>query len=174
MKFLTKNYFQHQHYHTQFVVVYYNGKKITLDKAKTLISANAALANTSVVSTAVSINTNATSTNPTNLVAIKDTTTTKTAVDKTGIIFKVQLGAYKNDVPVDIVNKLLDAVTDGSLQHTKDNDGLTIYTSGNFTDYKSANAYKDALIAKGITDAFVIAYQKGVKISVAKAVELLK
>lgn len=157
-----------------FVVVYNDGKKITLAEAKTLLSNNSPVANTGNTATNTTTAQNTSTINKTAVVIPKDSTINTVAIDKSGIVFKVQLGAYKNDVPVDIVNKFLDVVTDGSLQHSKDNDGLTTYTSGNFTDYKSANDYKSLLVSKGITDAFVIAFQKGVKISIAKAIELLK
>jgi hypothetical protein len=46
---------------------------------------------------------------------------------------------------------------------------MTVYISGSFKDYKSASDYKNAVIEKGVKDAFVIAYYYGKKISVAEA-----
>lgn len=132
-----------------FVVVYYNGNKITMAEAKTLLTENVTLA------------------------GLTNTTYTE-IIDKSGIIYKVQLGAYKNDVPVDVVNQFLDNIAGNNLEHNMNNDGLTVYTSGNFKDYDSANNFKNTLVSKGMKDAFVVAFQNGQKISVAKAIELLK
>ena len=96
------------------------------------------------------------------------------AADKTGIIFKVQMGAFKLDVPINTVNQFLDLVTGNVLEHGLNDQGLTIYTAGKFTDYKSANDFKTLLVSKGIADAFVIAFQHGKKIDLNIAIELLK
>ena len=75
-----------------FVVVYYNGKKITYAEAKTLLAANTALATTAnnTANTAVLVNNNQGKTNVT-----VDTTKVVTAADKTGIIFMVSLELTK-------------------------------------------------------------------------------
>ena len=139
-----------------FVVVYYNGNKITMAEAKTLLTENAPLAGVT------NNETTATQANTTEI------------IDKSGIVYKVQLGAYKNDVPVDVVNQFLDNIAGNNLEHNMNNDGLTVYTSGNFKDYDSANNFKNTLVSKGMKDAFVVAFQNGQKISVTKAIELLK
>jgi len=141
-----------------FVVVYNNGNKITMAEAETLLTENATLAgitNTIYETTATQAN-------------------TTEIIDKSGIVYKVQLGAYKNDVPVDVVNQFLDNIAGNNLEHNMNNDGLTVYTSGNFKDYDSANNFKNTLVSKGMKDAFVVAFQNGQKISVTKAIELLK
>ncbi len=136
-----------------FVVAYNDGKELTIYEARNLATNNAApLANT----TATTAN-----------------LTTTTSADKTGIVFKVQLGAFTKDVPAEVVNQLLDLVATNGLEHGKNDEGLTVYTTGNFTDMNSANELKASLVEKGIKDAFVTAYQHGNRISVTKAIELL-
>ncbi|MFH0864728.1 MAG: hypothetical protein V1904_00935 [Bacteroidota bacterium] len=145
-----------------FVVVYYNGKKITFAEAKTLQAGNANIAiannNTTV---------NNTTTNTT-------TTTTNTTTVNIDISFKVQVGAYKKEVPIDIINQWLDVAVSNGLEHYVNETGLTIYTSGNFKDYNAANEYKNTLVTKGLTDAYIVAFKGKEKIAVTKAIELLK
>lgn len=142
-----------------FVVVYYNGKKISLAEAKTLAASNTTQ---TIAANNTTVNSNNTPTN-----------TTTTSENK-NIVFKVQVGAYKKDVPTEIINQWLDVAVSNGLEHTVSETGLTIYTSGTFKDLKSANEYKNSLVSKGITDAFVVAFQGKEKIAVTKAIELLK
>lgn len=52
-------------------------------------------------------------------------------------------------------------------------DNLYKYTTGNFkNDFKSANAYKNELRQKGFSNAFVVAFQNGERISLEKAIKL--
>jgi N-acetylmuramoyl-L-alanine amidase len=52
-------------------------------------------------------------------------------------------------------------------------DNLFKYTCGNFkNDFKSANAYKSELRQKGFSNAFVVAFQNGERISLEKAIKL--
>jgi hypothetical protein len=86
------------------------------------------------------------------------------------IVYKVQLGAFKNEVPVEIINKYL-TIADKGIANFKSGD-LTIYTVGNFKDAASAEAIKSEVIAKGIADAFVIALNNGEKITLEDAKKL--
>ena len=86
------------------------------------------------------------------------------------IVYKVQLGAFKNEVPVEIMNKYL-TIADKGIANFKSGD-LTIYTVGNFKDAASAEAIKAEVIAKGIADAFVIALNNGEKITLEDAKKL--
>ncbi|HNW98829.1 MAG TPA: hypothetical protein PKK00_10510 [Bacteroidales bacterium] len=131
-----------------FVVVYYNGKKISYDEAKALQAAGNV--NIEVENTAIS------------------------TVDMTGITFKVQVGAYKNEVPTDILNKWLDIVVTNGLDHYITDNGITIYISGSFKNYDAAGEYKNELISKGITDAYVVAFKNNQKINITKEMELMK
>lgn len=92
-------------------------------------------------------------------------------IGEEGISFKVQIGAYRSQVPADIAanfqkiqiwpveNKLINA--------------LYIYTVGNFTDAKFAKQLRDQMVALGITDAFVSVYQNGKKLYGAEAAPYL-
>lgn len=86
------------------------------------------------------------------------------------IVYKVQLGAFRNEVPVEIMNKYL-TIADKGIANFKSGD-LTIYTVGNYKDAAAADAVRAEVIAKGITDAFVIALNNGEKISLEEAKKL--
>ncbi len=157
-----------------FVVAYYNGKKISIPEAEKLFSENAFIAssantlNEPAITKSDNAQTNYTQNTSENTTNISDT------INKSGIVFKVQIGAFEKNIPVEVFNQFLDLVADKGLEHNKNADGLTVYTSGNFNDYTSANDYKNSLVAKNIKDAFVVAFQNGQNIAVTKAIELLK
>ncbi|MCW3102056.1 MAG: WD40-like beta Propeller containing protein [Bacteroidetes bacterium] len=85
----------------------------------------------------------------------------------TGIVFKVQIGAFKDEVPLEIANQFLKIANRG-IKNYKDANGLTIYTVGNFKTYDAALSLKNEIIAI-VKDAFIVAYNNGNKISVEEA-----
>jgi hypothetical protein len=89
-----------------------------------------------------------------------------------GVVFKVQIGAFKDEVPIDIANKFLKIAGKG-IKNYKDETGLTIYTVGTFKTYDDAVKVKGEVTAEGITDAFIVAYNDGKKISVDEANQLI-
>lgn len=79
-----------------------------------------------------------------------------------GISFKVQIGAYRNQVPNEVASKFLNIKT--WPVDAKFVNGLYIYTVGNFTDAKFAKQLRDEVIGLGVTDAFISVYQNGKKL----------
>jgi hypothetical protein len=96
---------------------------------------------------------------------------TGSAIDKSLVNFKVQLGALK---------KPDDTSLDEQLKELKDVDkeptsgGMMRITAGEFKNYNDAIKYKNTLAEKGISGAFVIGTFKGDIISIQEALELLK
>jgi hypothetical protein len=80
-----------------------------------------------------------------------------------GIVYKVQVGAFRNPIPVDQF-KGIQPLTAESVGN-----GITRYTAGLFTDFANADAAKREIRAMGYSDAFVVAYKDGKRISVAEA-----
>lgn len=90
-----------------------------------------------------------------------------------GIVFKVQIGAFKEEVPLEIANKFLKIAKKG-VKNYKDQNGLTIYTVGTYKTYAEASTVRAEVVAEaGITDAFIVAYKDGVKISIDEARALM-
>jgi hypothetical protein len=91
--------------------------------------------------------------------------------DEAGISFKVQIGAYKNQVPNEVASKFMNIKT-WPVNNVVIN-GLYLYTIGNFNAPGFAKKLKDEVVALGITDAFVTVYKDGKKLYGAEAVQYL-
>lgn len=99
------------------------------------------------------------------------TTENGVKTDDTGISYKVQIGAYKNQVPNDIASKFLNIKT-WPVKNVVIN-GLFIYTIGNFNAMTFAKKLKDEAISLGITDAYITIYKDGKKLYGAEATQYL-
>lgn len=91
--------------------------------------------------------------------------------DEAGISFKVQIGAYKNQVPNDVASRFMSIKT-WPVNNMMIN-GLYIYSIGNFNAPAFAKKLKDEAVALGITDAFVTVYKDGKKLYGAEALQYL-
>lgn len=87
------------------------------------------------------------------------------------IVFKVQVGVFKNEPPADKQAKF--AVVKGITKETTET-GLNRYVVGSFTDYAAAQAAKADLIKQGLDDAFIVAFFNGGYIPIQEALELIK
>lgn len=87
--------------------------------------------------------------------------------DKTAVYFKVQIETSEKKIALNAIRfKGLNVE-----EYTQDN--LYKYTVGAFkNDFKSANAYKNEMREKGFSNAFVVAFQNGVRINLEKALKL--
>ena len=86
-----------------------------------------------------------------------------------GIVFQVQIGAFKEEVPLEIANKFLKIANKG-VKNYKDTNGLTIYTVGTYKTYTEASTARTQVINEAaINDAFIIAYKDGNKITIEEA-----
>jgi hypothetical protein len=85
-----------------------------------------------------------------------------------GIVYKVQIGAFKDEVPVEIANKFLLLAKRG-VRNFKDENGNTVFTIGRARKFEDAQFLKEEALAKGIPDAFIIAQKDGKKIPLSEA-----
>jgi hypothetical protein len=142
-----------------FVSAYYNGKKISLNEAAAIAAKNP----------------NA-FTNPVNIKLPEENISpvkNYTPAGPVNISFRVQIGAYKEEIPTEVVNGFLKVSTDKGLEQFKDESGTTLYVVGKYKTYEEASKMKDILINEGIRDAFVVAFNGKQKISVEDAKRLL-
>lgn len=143
-----------------FVSAYYNGKRISVAEATKIEMQNPASATDQIEvkypEQNVEVNQNA------NL-----------PVDKTAILFKVQIGAFKEQIPVNKVTQFLEMAANHGLDHERDETGSNVYSVGKFKTYDEAVKMRDVLINEGVQDAFVVAYNGKVKISVNDAKNIL-
>jgi hypothetical protein len=98
----------------------------------------------------------------------KEATPSNTEADNSGIIYKIQIGAFNDEVPLEIANKFIKIASKG-IKTYKDNNGLTVYTVGNLKTYEEANSLKSEVVAESLPDAFIIAFRNGEKIPVEEA-----
>ena len=84
--------------------------------------------------------------------------------------FKVQIGAFKEEIPDDILKIFLQFDNINERQQ-KD---LTIFTLGEFSNYEIAKVWCDNVKENGVPDAFVVAYNEGRKISLEEANNYLR
>ncbi len=181
-----------------FVTAYHNGKRISMTEAKLLdnqgISVFATAPainalptfNSKIEKPAITSKTDASieqkennfaSKNNKPVINVEPTTTNElkailqnnTMKIDTGVVFKIQIGAFKNEVPLPIANQFLTIAKNGIKNYTNEN-GLTIYLIGNYKTYEEANQMLKEVVSKaGIIDAFIVAYDSGKKISLEKA-----
>jgi hypothetical protein len=80
-------------------------------------------------------------------------------------VFKVQIGAFKNDIPYNIVEAYL-SISDKGITRKTDERGLHIFYAGSFNDLTSATALRREINSKGIKDAFVVVLQNGKRVAI--------
>ncbi|MBT3646656.1 MAG: hypothetical protein HN542_00265 [Flavobacteriales bacterium] len=80
-----------------------------------------------------------------------------------GVIYKVQIGAFKREIPQDAFPGIV------PIEGESTNFGFTRYTAGEFKAFGSADNAKIRIRSAGYSDAFVVAYRDGVRISVSQA-----
>jgi hypothetical protein len=84
-----------------------------------------------------------------------------------GVVFKVQVGAFSKRIPNDLFGDL-DPVTGVELDN-----GLVRYSAGMFMTYDNADEAKDLVRSRGYSDAFVVAFINGNRVTINEAKEQL-
>lgn len=86
------------------------------------------------------------------------------APEKPGkVVVRVQLGAFRNRLSENIFKNVNDLVT------LKDQDGLTRYYTGSFTDINEAAKHKVNMLLNGFEGAFLVAFKDGKRVSITEA-----
>jgi len=88
-----------------------------------------------------------------------------------GITFKVQIGAFHNQVPEQIAATWL-KVKAWPVKNMQVND-LYLYTVGSFTEARFAQKLRGDVVGLGITDAFIVVFKDGKKLYGAEAQKYL-
>jgi hypothetical protein len=82
-----------------------------------------------------------------------------------GIIYRVQLGAFKNKINRSAFSELPDAI------ELKTEDGLYKYLTGSYKNIDDAMKQKKVVGRLGFNDAFVVAYKNGKRIPIEKTTQ---
>lgn len=78
-----------------------------------------------------------------------------------GIVYKVQVGAFRNPIPQDLFKGFAPLMAEGAPG------GITRYTAGLFSSETSALAARNSIRKIGYPDAFVVAFRDGIRVSVS-------
>ncbi|MDA0196615.1 MAG: Ezrin/radixin/moesin family protein [Bacteroidetes bacterium] len=84
--------------------------------------------------------------------------------DESGVVFKVQIGAFKNKD----LSKYLDK---GDEFQGEDTEGLKKYTLGVFRDYWEADTFKKYLREMGVKDAWIVSFRDGQRVPIKDVLE---
>ncbi len=84
-----------------------------------------------------------------------------------GLIFQVQVGAYRNSIPQDLFGEF------APVMGKELGNGVTRYRAGLFKLYGQAAAARDKIRSKGYSDAFVVAYLNGEQLTGNDARDIL-
>lgn len=87
---------------------------------------------------------------------------------ESGLMFRVQIGAFRTQIPDNAFKGL------SPLNGETATNGYIRYTAGNFNRLENANAVKNDLRGLGYSDAFVVAYHNGKRVSLAEAMNIMK
>ena len=85
-----------------------------------------------------------------------------------GLVFRVQIGAFKNALPNNAFKGL------NPLNGETVANGYIRYTAGNFNKFENASAVKNDLKKLGYNDAFVVVYYNGKRIALNEALAILE
>lgn len=96
---------------------------------------------------------------------ITTTTPEKKDLLTKGIIFKVQIGAFKNKD----LRKYFE--NNKNFSGDVDEDGVKKYTIGYFNDYWEADTFKKYLREMGVRDAWIVPYKNGKRVNIRDVLE---
>jgi hypothetical protein len=84
--------------------------------------------------------------------------------ESTGIVFKVQIGAF--------AKKDLKKFTESAKNFSADSaDGISKYTIGSFRDYWEADTFKKYLREMGVKDAWIVSFKDGKRVPIKDVLE---
>ena len=160
-------------YSDAFVVAYCDGEKITLGEARILESKGECIPlNSTNFILEIANNTKealkeqkSIETKPSN----QNTTSNEPLLQASQKLFyTVQIAVYNQ-----LINEKVKFPALNEIATTKISTGQIRYSTGRFSDLNSAKERKDKAIQSGIKDAFIVAYFKGDRITIAAAKDLL-
>ncbi|MBC7863106.1 MAG: hypothetical protein IAF38_09035 [Bacteroidia bacterium] len=107
----------------------------------------------------------------TNTVVAETNTVTASNLGNSSVIFHIQIGAYNAPPQTEYFANKYNIAEPIS---TDLNNGLTKFLVGKFSDYKVSRDYREKIKGKGVSDAFVTAYNSGKRITVQEALMIAK
>jgi cell division septation protein DedD len=190
-----KNFIHNVGVTNAFVTAYYNGKRISLTEAQQheadgtyviatssdmdvlpylneadkqqAVKTQTTPTNRPIAAAATTETTKASTAPKTTSPAATLTPTTTTSTSNDNIVYKVQIGAYKEEVPIAVANIFFKVAAKG-IDNYKDANGVTIYTVGKLSTYEEANVLKNEMIVISLQDAFIVAFKNGIRVQLSE------
>lgn len=97
--------------------------------------------------------------------AQQDAAAQPSALSDEGVVFKVQIGAFRNKD----LSKYFD--NNPNFSGEKDEDGVQKITLGRFKDYWEADTFKKYLREMGVNDAWIVPYKDGKRVEMKDVLE---
>ena len=104
----------------------------------------------------------------------EEKTTNEKSENPSEIVYKIQLGSFKSKVPDAAMKSIKKLSILRKVETTKDEKGLTIYTTGNLKSYQEALIMQSQVKQEGMKNPIITAYQKGKKITLEEARKINK
>lgn len=105
---------------------------------------------------------------------ISDILKNEEKISSNGIIYKIQIGAFKTELPPasKALFKKLSVLR--KIDNYTDDKGVTYYTIGEVINFKDAVKLQDQIRKESVKDAFIIIFKDGKKLSYSEAKQYLK
>jgi hypothetical protein len=139
-----------------FVTVYKDGRRIEIKEALNY-------GYSSVSSSKSSIDKDNNNVKPGNCQLLVSNNNNMAEINTMAVIYKVQLGSFKNRVPSELLGNIQSIAAEAS------ENGFTRYLLGNYSNYSEAKNEESKIRNKGFPEAYVVAYKNGKRISLAEA-----
>ena len=152
-------------YSDAFIVAYCNGKKLTLGEARQLEARGECIPQGDN-DFLVEISKNTKEAQSEQIASLNNESST--TIDTKSLFFTVQIGVYNK--PINEKEKFpgLNEITSNVSPKKQ-----LRYSTGKFSDLNSAKTRKNEAVATGISDAFIVAYYQGERITIAQANEII-
>ncbi len=151
-----------------FIVIYRGGKKAGQSEAQQIFKERKSTSISSISPKTIVITATTTSTPSVTSENKKESGT----IQSGDLVFKIQLGAFRENVPFSAVSSFLLIADKGITQET-DARGLHIFYAGQYKTPQEAASAKSEIVSKGVKDAFVVAFAKGKRISAQEVKDIL-
>lgn len=99
----------------------------------------------------------------------KSQETSSPSFDTSKIKFRIQIGAYRDEVPTDVLDEFIEL---GNIQPVRTADNTTKYLFGEYNSYEEAARAKENTVAPRFSDAFVVGDFNGQIISAQEAIQM--
>ncbi len=89
------------------------------------------------------------------------------------VTYRIQLGAFSKLLEQDVYRRWQDIAGVKRIEHSINNRGLYIYSTGNFNTFEEAARMRELFRQNGVPDAFIIPYKGDLRISMEEANQLI-